>query len=76
MFDETRFMLDNVFNYVPEESADGDAYWWQSTHSKDGWIVVWYDGEKLTTHHMYRYPPNVLGGLDRYPVELTGPARV
>lgn len=70
-----RYMLDNVFNYVPaEEAVDGDEFWWIPTHNRDGWIVAWMVKGRLETLHTYHYPPNMWGGLDRYPTELTGPA--
>lgn len=60
-----RFMLDNVFNYVPEDSSFDEEYWWATTWNKQGWVVAWLDKfGVLETVHSNRYPPEVWGGLE------------
>lgn len=48
-------VVDMLFGSV--RTADGVVHF-ASTLEKDGWVVIWPDGQSL---HTYRYPPDWLG---------------
>lgn len=54
MLNLNEYIVENLFDVV--ETSDGPVYY-ASTKEKDGWMVVWPDGQCL---HTYHYPPNFL----------------
>lgn len=71
---DLEFLLGSVFEYVPEGTRTTgdfagehyDGFWWRSCvltpdmqQGEQGYLMVWYDGDSLRTHHTYHYPPDI-----------------
>lgn len=48
------FVLNNVFHHIPATEHRAEV-WWRETVDRDGYILVWADGNHF---HTYRYPPD------------------
>lgn len=48
------YILENAFESLRDENEEVIA-WFTSTNDRDGWIILWPDGE---TFHTYHYPPD------------------
>jgi len=49
------FVLDQVFNRLDSQYDDRFPVWWAHTTDRDGYIMIWEDGNDF---HTYRYPPD------------------
>ena len=46
------FVLSQLFNHIPA-TEDRDEVWWRETVDREGYVIVWENGQHF---HTYRHP--------------------